>query len=31
LSGREEARIASVLKDVELAYARFAKAKPFWR
>jgi triphosphatase len=31
LSGREEARIASVLKNAELAYARFAKAKPFWR
>ena len=31
LSGREEARIAAVLKDAERAYARFAKAKPFWR
>ena len=31
LSGREEARIATVLKDAERAYARFAKAKPFWR
>jgi inorganic triphosphatase YgiF len=31
LSGREEARIASVLKNAEWAYARFAKAKPFWR
>jgi hypothetical protein len=30
LSGREEARIASTLKNVERAYARFAKAKPFW-
>jgi inorganic triphosphatase YgiF len=31
LSGREKARIASVLKDAKRAYARFAKAKPFWR
>lgn len=31
LSGREEARVASVLKDAERAYASFAKAKPFWR
>jgi hypothetical protein len=31
LSGREEARIASVLKDAKRAYARFAKARPFWR
>ena len=31
LSGREEARMASVLKDAEQAYACFAKAKPFWR
>ena len=31
LSGREEARIASVLKDAQRAYARFAKARPFWR
>ncbi len=31
LSGREEARIAPILKDAERAYARFAKAKPFWR
>ena len=31
LSGREEARIAAVLKDAERAYARFAKARPFWR
>jgi hypothetical protein len=30
LSGREEARIASVLKDAERAYHTFAKAKPFW-
>ena len=30
LSGREEARIASVLKDAQLAYHSFAKAKPFW-
>ena len=31
LSGREEARFNSVLKDAERAYARFAKARPFWR
>ena len=31
LSSGEEARIASVLKDAKRAYARFAKAKPFWR
>jgi CHAD domain-containing protein len=31
LSGREEARFDSVLKDAERAYARFAKARPFWR
>jgi hypothetical protein len=31
LSGREETRIASVLKDAKRAYARFAKARPFWR
>jgi CHAD domain-containing protein len=31
LSGREEARVASVLKDAERAYAAFAKARPFWR
>jgi CHAD domain-containing protein len=31
LSGREEARIASVLGDAVGAYASFAKAKPFWR
>jgi triphosphatase len=30
LSGREEARIASVLKDAERAYRPFVKAKPFW-
>jgi inorganic triphosphatase YgiF len=30
LSGREEARFASVLKDAERAYRGFAKAKPFW-
>jgi inorganic triphosphatase YgiF len=30
LSGREEARIAAVLKDAERAYADFAEAKPFW-
>jgi triphosphatase len=30
LSGREEARIASVLNDAECAYRAFAKAKPFW-
>jgi triphosphatase len=30
LSGREEARIAYVLKDAERAYRGFAKAKPFW-
>ena len=30
LSGREEARIASALKNAERAYARFVKAKPFW-
>jgi triphosphatase len=30
LSGREEARIAAVLKDAECAYAAFAGAKPFW-
>jgi hypothetical protein len=31
LSGREETRIVPVLKDAERAYARFAKARPFWR
>jgi inorganic triphosphatase YgiF len=30
LSGREEARIPSVLKDAECAYGAFAKVKPFW-
>ena len=30
LSGREEARIAPVLKAAERAYAAFTKAKPFW-
>ena len=30
LSGREEARMAFVLKDAERAYRAFAKAKPFW-
>ena len=30
LSGREEARMASVLKDAERAYRAFAKTKPFW-
>jgi triphosphatase len=30
LSGREEARVAAVLKDAEQAYTDFAKAKPFW-
>ena len=30
LSGREEARIASVLADAERAYGAFARAKPFW-
>ena len=30
LSGHEEARIASVLKDAERAYCGFTKAKPFW-
>jgi triphosphatase len=30
LSGREEARIASVLKNAERAYRLFAEAKPFW-
>ena len=31
LSGREEARISSVLKDAERAYGAFTKAKPFWQ
>jgi hypothetical protein len=30
LSGREEARIASVLKTAERAYTAFAKVRPFW-
>ena len=30
LSGREEARTESVLKDMQRAYAVFAKAKPYW-
>jgi hypothetical protein len=30
LSGREEARIAAVLKEAEQAYAAFAEAKSFW-
>ena len=30
LSGREEARVASVLKDAERAYGAFAEVKPFW-
>jgi hypothetical protein len=30
LSGHEEARMSSVLKEAERAYAGFAKAKPFW-
>jgi CHAD domain-containing protein len=30
LSGREEARVASVLEDAERAYRIFAKTKPFW-
>lgn len=30
LSGHEEARIVSLLKDAERAYEKFAKAKPFW-
>jgi hypothetical protein len=29
-SGREEARIGSVLKDAQRAYRVFAKAKQFW-
>ena len=31
LAGREEARVASVLKDAQHAYRVFAKTKPFWR
>jgi CHAD domain-containing protein len=30
LAGREEARIAPKLSEAQSAYARFAKAKPFW-
>jgi triphosphatase len=30
LSGREEARAASVLKDAQHAYRVFARAKPYW-
>ena len=30
LSGFEEARMASVLRDAERAYRVFARAKPFW-
>jgi CHAD domain-containing protein len=30
LSGHEEARIASVLKDAERAYRGFSQVKPFW-
>jgi triphosphatase len=30
LSGREEARVASVLRDAERAYGVFAKVRPFW-
>jgi CHAD domain-containing protein len=30
LSGREEARMESVLKDAQRAYRLLAKAKPFW-
>jgi hypothetical protein len=30
LAGREEARVASVLKDAQHAYRVFAKTKPFW-
>ena len=31
LSGREEARVAMLLKDAERAYESFAKVRPFWR
>jgi inorganic triphosphatase YgiF len=31
LSGREEARVAPVLKDAQRAYRGFARAKPYWR
>jgi triphosphatase len=30
LSGREESRMASVMKEAQRAYAGFAKVKPFW-
>jgi CHAD domain-containing protein len=30
LSGREEARIAPLLKEAKRAYKAFARAKPFW-
>jgi triphosphatase len=30
MSGREEARMTSVIKDAERAYVRFSKARPFW-
>ena len=30
LSGREEARAISVLKDAQHAYRGFARAKPYW-
>jgi CHAD domain-containing protein len=30
LSGREEARVAPVLKSAERAYQQFAEAKPYW-
>jgi triphosphatase len=30
LSGREEARAASVLKQAQHAYRSFAEAKPYW-
>jgi hypothetical protein len=30
LSGREEARVASVLKRAQHAYRSFAEAKPYW-
>jgi len=30
LSGREEARVASVLRDAQHAYRIFARAKPYW-
>jgi triphosphatase len=31
LSGREAARVESVLKDAKRAYRAFAKARPFWQ